>query len=246
MTNAHTLALEEVHIEDSTGYGLLGLNVLGDSVVLNSTFRCNNNINNTDECHFQRWNKLSRERKEISDIGGNALFVHSNSSHGANLRITDSQFSQGRNGHNYFNLGGGGLGICLHAYCSSAHNVSVTIFNCTFDSNAAHLGANVFIDITSLKICHTCSYAVHISNSTFSNGDASVGGGGLYFKYSVNLKTCRNSWFASVVPHLYKVLPTPFGYNWSIVIDVQIHFSHFLNNSGGGEGGGIFTWFSTD
>ena len=192
--------------------------------------------------------EINYQGRVITDIGGNALFVHSNLSHGANLRITDSQFSQGiwRNRHSHLSLGGGGLGICLHAYCSSAHNVSVTIFNCTFDSNAAHLGANVFLDITSLEICHTCSYAVHISKSTFSNGDASVGGGGLHSKYSVNVKTCHNSWLASIVPHWYKVLPSPFDHNWSIVIDIQIRFSHFLNNSGGGEGGGIFTWFSTD
>ena len=192
--------------------------------------------------------EINYQGRVITDIGGNALFVHSNLSHGANLRITDSQFSQGiwRNRHSHLSLGGGGLGICLHAYCSSAHNVSVTISSCTFDSNAAHLGANVFLDITSLEICHTCSYAVHISKSTFSNGDASVGGGGLHSKYSVNVKTCHNSWLASIVPHWYKVLPSPFDHNWSIVIDIQIRFSHFLNNSGGGEGGGIFTWFSTD
>jgi len=46
--------VEGVHIEASTGYGLLGFNVLGDSQVLNSTFHCNNN--NITECHFPRWN----------------------------------------------------------------------------------------------------------------------------------------------------------------------------------------------
>jgi len=135
LSNVHTLALEEVHIEASTGYGLLGLNVLGDSQVLNSTFHCNNNINNTNECHFRRWNELSRKKKENNDIGGNALMVLSNSSHGVNLRITDSQFSHGRSRYNH--LGGGGLTIHLHTSCSNAHNVSVIISSCTFDTNKA-------------------------------------------------------------------------------------------------------------
>jgi len=59
MTNVHTLAMEEVHIEDSTG-GLLGLNVFGDSVVLNSRFHCNN-INNTifkDGINYQRRERI--------------------------------------------------------------------------------------------------------------------------------------------------------------------------------------------
>lgn len=40
--------------------------------------------------------------------------------------------------------------------CTYAHNVAVIVSNCTFDSNAAHLGANAFIDITSLEVCDTC------------------------------------------------------------------------------------------
>jgi len=174
--DVHTLMVEGVHIEASTGYGLFGWNVLGDSQVLNSTFHCNNNIN---ECHFQRWTELSGKRKKVTDAGGNALIVLGNSS--VNLRITDSHFSHGRSTHVL--LGGGGLAIHLRASCSNAHNVSVIISSCTFHSNVAHMGANAFIDITSLKICDTCLYAVHISNCTFSSGHASVGGGGLYLKY---------------------------------------------------------------
>ena len=117
VTNVHTLTLEGIHIAASTGYGLLGLNVLGDSQVLNSTFHCNNN-NDTNECHFQGWNNLLGMRKKISDIGGNALFVFSDSSYAVNLRITDSQFSHGRSRHDHLNLGGGGLGICLLYICS--------------------------------------------------------------------------------------------------------------------------------
>ena len=134
--DVHTLMVEGVHIEASTGYGLLGWNVLGDSQVLNSMFNCNNNIN---EGHFPRWNG---KRKKIADTGGNALIVLSKSSHSVNLRITDSHFSRGRNGHNH--LGGGGLAIHLRASRSNARNVSVIISSCTFHSNVAHIGANAF------------------------------------------------------------------------------------------------------
>jgi len=79
----------------------------------------------------------------ITDTGGNALIVLSESSHSVNLRTTGSRFSRGRNGHNH--LGGGGLAIHLRASCSNAHNVSVIISSCTFYSNVAHIGANAFL-----------------------------------------------------------------------------------------------------
>ena len=257
--NVHTLMVEGIHIEASTGYGLLGLNVLGDSQVLNSTFHCNNNVNDTNECHFQRWNELSGKTNEISGIGGNALFVFSNFS-GANLRITDSQFSHGRSRHTHLKLGGGGLGIRFRV---RSHNISVIISSCIFDSNAAHLGANVFIDITNLEACKSCLYAVRISNCTFSSGHASEGGGGLYLDYSENLMSYKRFPFpvSALTTRNFLKLMSEFGlsmfdyvYNsehrnklgFSIVIDIQISHSRFLNNSGGGEGGGIYALFGDD
>ena len=254
--DVHTLMVEGVHIEASTGYGLFGWYVLGDSHVLNSMFHCNNNIN---ECHFQRWNELSTKRKKVTDAGGNALIVLGNSS--VKLRITDSHFSHGRSIHNH--LGGGGLAICLRASCSNAHNVSIIISSCTFYSNVAHMGANAFIDITSLEICDTstCLYAVHISNCTFSSGHASVGGGGLYLKCQGSETGGRLS--CSTRSHyinrserrrlhlefwsLYKLrslMHQTIKLVRSLEVDIQIWFSHFSNNSGAGEGGGIHVFFS--
>jgi len=202
-------------------------------VVLNSTFHCNNNINDTNECYFRRQNELLGKRKETSDIGGNAVFVFSNSSHGVDLRITDSQFSYGRSGERSI-LNGGGLSIHVHTYCSNTHNVSVIISNCTFDNNAAHLGANAFIAITSFGVCDMCLYTVHISNCTFSNGHAIVGGGGLYLmkrKGYDNKVSCP-----AAIPHSWWWWKTTL----SLVIDIQICFSHFLDNSGEEKGGGIY------
>ena len=75
VADVNTLVIEEARVEASTGYGLLVWNVFGDCVVLNSQFLCNNNFDSTAECYVRSESPTSGERREISNGGGNALFL---------------------------------------------------------------------------------------------------------------------------------------------------------------------------
>lgn len=88
-------------------------------------------------------------------------------------------------------------------------------------------------------------YAVCINNCTFSDGHASIGGGELHLKYSVNLlKSCAMlnplSWLHSLKPlppHAALQLTSHLDRQYSLlrlsVIDIQICLSHFEITLGG-------------
>ena len=209
VANVHTLTIAGVHIEASTGYGLLGLNVFGNSVVLNSKFYCNNNVDVSIDCYNQIQSKTMGGN--ISRIGGNAYFAYTGEKKtGAyvesNLQITGSNFSYGRSESE-----GGGLGILIIVSPRFGY-ISVNILNCTFENNVAHSGANGFVCIKPTA-CYLCKfYHIHviITNCNFISGLGRHAGGGL----------CIES-------------------NNSPPLHVDILHSKFSNNYAGTKGGGI-------
>ena len=178
VANVHMLTIEGVHIEASTGYGLLGLNVFGNSVVINSKFYCNNNVNVSIDCYNQIQSKTTGGN--ISRIGGNAYFVFIGEKKiGAfvecNLEITGSNFSHGRSESE-----GGGLGILI----IKLGGITVNVSNCTFENNVAHSGANGFICIER-NACYFCRgnhIRVIITKCNFIGGRGRHAGGGLCIK----------------------------------------------------------------
>ena len=141
VANVHALNIEGVHIEASTGYGLFGLNVFGNSVVIDSKFYCNNNVNVSIDCYNQIQSKTTGRR-----TGGNAYFAFIGEKKiGAyvesNLQITGSNFSHGRSEGK-----GGGLGVLI-IVSPELGGITVNVSNCTFENNVAHSGANGFISI---------------------------------------------------------------------------------------------------
>ena len=177
VANVHTLTIEEVHIEASTGYGLLGLNVFGNSVVINSKFYCNNNVNVSIDCYNQI--KTTGRRR----TGGNAYFVFIGEKKiGAyvesNFQITGSTFSHGRNEGK-----GGGLGVLI-IVSSKLGGITVNVSNCTFENNVAHSGANGFISIKRnvSYFCRVNHIHVIITKCNFIGGRGRHAGGGLCIK----------------------------------------------------------------
>ena len=209
VANVYTLTIAGVHIEASIGYGLLGLNMFGNSVVLNSKFYCNNNVN----VSIDRYNQIQSKTTggNTSRIGGNAYFAYTGEKKiGAyvesNLQITGSNFSHGRSESE-----GGGLGILI-IVSSRLGDITVNVANCTFENNVTHSGANKYIYIQ----CITCYFgSVHhvcviITNCNFIGGRGRYEGGGLCIKSD-------NS------PSLH----------------IDILHSNFSNNYSGSKGGGI-------
>ena len=145
------LNLTNVIVENSTGYGLLGFNLLGKSSITNSVFRYNRA---TQDC-----------------IGGNAWIYYGNCPNrgtASSLIINSSQFLFGKvpitQSHS---LGTGGLSFYIK--CT---NVSVNAANLTMYGNEGHYGGNLCIHFWLFT-----NISVTMENSYLGAGRGSRGGG---------------------------------------------------------------------
>ena len=227
VANVHKLTTAGIHVVASNGYGLLGWNVMGDSVVLNSKFYCNGKVNASRYCYRQFYSESLGERREISTFGGNALFAFTDTNGSdvhleGDLHITSSKFSHGGRYQSYFNafwlpgnlpgdtpVSGGGLAILI----TPPSNITIKISKCIFDNNIADIGANGFIHIRD-STCYSCHIHVIINNCNFVSGTA-LEGAGLYINYTD-----------------------------SSFVHIDIHHSNFSDHSSGTSGGGI-AFYST-
>ena len=183
-----SLAMENVHVTDSSGYGLFVLNAAGNSSINSSKFLHNH------------WTSDSR-------TGGNTLFVYQQSNQilqHSHLSIFHSEFSYGKFTEslniayeclkessmcNTEICGSGGLGVIVsHREEGDVthYNLSISVSNCTFYGNEAYSGGNMMIKFLenaerSLKACK-----VFITDCNFSRGYVRKEGGGLYFSSSTN------------------------------------------------------------
>ena len=204
--DAYSLMLERISIEQSIGYGLLGVNIDGNSSVTGCTF------------FYNMWREGLREdiqngTHNSSRPGGNALlaFVPHDSHQSllsidrltdslieeSLLQITDSEFAHGvdtsirkKRLSEYTLSGGSGLGIYFHKG-KGVNNVIAVIRNCKFHNNVAPIGANTLViyrlinkmfasEVFAFKV-NPAFLQVKIQNCSFYNGTASQDayGGGL-------------------------------------------------------------------
>ena len=205
--DAYSLMLERISIEQSIGYGLLGVNIYGNSSVTGCTF------------FYNMWREESGEAiqngtRNTSRPGGNALlaFVPRNNHYSMDffsllkdrptdslieeslLQITDSEFAHGvdasiwkKRVSEYTLSGGSGLGIYFDRG-KGVNNVIAVICNCKFYNNVAHIGANALVIyrlINHMFMSELFAFEVflqvRIQNCSFYNGTASQDayGGGL-------------------------------------------------------------------
>ena len=170
------LQLKSITVHNSSGYGVLTLNIHGNSKVVGCDLRHNRGSENYR--------------------GGNALFNYSECSFGrAKLTINDSIFSHGGYNHKYNDSQYTGVlatGIAVTISCS---NIKVLLHNVTARKNTNnHLyghGGNMFVDIYNYTGYATNNYLC-VRNSRFLNGSAPVSAG-LGVALFVRLESNRNA-----------------------------------------------------
>ena len=145
------LNLTNVIVENSTGYGLLGFNLLGKSFITNSVFKYNRA---TQDC-----------------FGGNTLIFYGNCPNrdtASSLIINSSQFLFGKVPITQGDpLGTGGLSFYIK--CT---NVSVNGTNLTMYGNEGHFGGNLCIHFWVFT-----NISITMENSYLGAGRGSRGGG---------------------------------------------------------------------
>jgi len=194
------LNMTNVIIENSTGYGLLAYNALGNSFLTKSVFRHN--------------------RATLDCVGGNTWFSYSNCPNldiSTSLVIDSSKFLFGHEPHMQFHcIGSGGLSFfmnCTNVYVNASNlklsgndgyfggnaqfcfmlftNISVTLEDSILDAGQASRGAGALVIInhdTAVNDKDSCGHRLlhfqnhhqlmHISNVTFQGNVAAISGAG--------------------------------------------------------------------
>ena len=152
------LKLINVRVHKSKGYGLLGFNLLGDTIIENVHFEKNNYETIGDpDCYVS---------PSMRCKGGNMLIVYTDLVDCPSeplqytLSITNSSFIVGVDSGLVYQpfiipvdrddvhlLGGGGIGLHM---MQSSYGVHATMTNCTMTFNAAYTGANLYISMWDL------------------------------------------------------------------------------------------------
>ena len=210
MLNVNTFQMVFCVVENSYGYGLLGVNVLGESTILRSTFYGNNDYTTTlDRC--------TRSPLHPEDItacsGGNALFLFEDLDQCPpeptqyTLQIQNSVFLVGVNGFggrlpDQYLTRGAGLSIILS---QSSYGVTVTMDEIVSYGNSALIGANLYIAM--YETVDNSTVSLSNSNVMFANyglisavnffEESGSSSGGLHVEYNLPIEVttvpvCRN------------------------------------------------------
>ena len=165
--NVFSLVLENVGVYKSYGYGVLGVNVVGNSFVRNSMFGFNNW--HADHCTGGKNTQACR--------GGNVLFFYAEyqytHSYSQNLTVENTSLEYGFAGtvevpkaESGIDYGGvGGLGFLLEM---SSFTVAINISNVQMVHNFHPSGSNLFIVVQAGS--KTPGNVFHIEKCTFSHG----------------------------------------------------------------------------
>ena len=186
--DVHSLVLHNVQIEKSYGYGLLGVNLLGATIVTNCIFTHNT------------WRSETRGAPYDEETPGrNAVIIYAcdesvlDPIRSTTLSISYCEFSHGVDttafdfpswAESDYRLisGGSGLGVFLYERVNSDNgihrvNIKINITNSVFHhNNALHgLGGNMFIILRAQA--NEFKSEMRIDNCTFYGGEALQGGG---------------------------------------------------------------------
>ena len=147
--NIRNLLMSRTTINGSHGYGFLGVNVVGNSLVAKTLINGSNTNSMTDSCTIPGIPKIPQVAK---CLGGNALFVYSDYPECPERRqlhtliIINSTFSHGLDpigGSPDYVSRGSGLGVSLS---QRYYDVEVHLINSTFESNVARsFGSNLYL-----------------------------------------------------------------------------------------------------
>ena len=187
-------------VQSSLGYGILGVNVLGNSEIFGSFFLLNNN--------YTVGRKQCTEPPVVTpdDVfacnGGNALFVYEDLLECPsvplqyNLAIRSCLFGLGVNGYGgtlndeFLTRGGTGIGVTMS---QSSYGVTVELDNVTVFGNAGLIGANLYIAL--YDVVDNSTVIIRNSRSLEANGgllnpsqffaDSASASAGLHVQYGL-------------------------------------------------------------
>ena len=173
--NVYSLLIERVNITESPGYGLLAINLLGNSQIVDSFFHLNG-IQAQIQYSRSKFYKLRENCTKMmgSCKGGNALIVFQDTkalecSKNDTFSVNGSVFSSGVTTESLIECsnshciipGSSGLGIISG---QTSYTIRILIINDTFIGNHAYSGANMLI-----VVYNRVNYRMYIAKSNFSN-----------------------------------------------------------------------------
>ena len=150
------LSISRTVIQNTTGFGLLGTNILCTSIITQSVF------------------KFNRGNQHL--FGGNMWLNYQECPQPkckSAVAIQSSVFAHGYDPHRSYQSAGTGLAVFIGWNCS---NITITIDNITASDNEAYQGGNMALLYRSRDITNS----VHLSNSRIVNGYARAAGGGIH------------------------------------------------------------------
>ena len=196
MKNINSLLMDGVSVQNSTGYGILGINLIGNSQVSRSSFIGNNQYvkgmlqtkfisDNSCNPIIAYWNNGNTEPSQY--IGGNVLIQYTNDAgilnSTKNLLISSCLFSLGLDcnyGNFNFNPLSNVTGTGLAVYAESNYFVNIILTNITSYRNQAYYGAGINI------VCTLVPFSFIMENIRVVSGVAFYGGGISYLTAGTN------------------------------------------------------------
>ena len=211
LSNVYNLLIDGLSVQNSSGYGLYGLNVLGQSQIMRSSFVGNNQFVKNVVKHVPIRNCMNETgHLYLSEYkGGNVEFLYSDinyTSSNCRLDISLVLFALGING----DLCGAGLSLSSD---ESMYNLSINIDGLVAYRNYGY-GANFYFDISSPISSITLT-------NIFSAYATSVGTGASYI---TNISTIA-SWFM-VTNATFECNLSQEGYGSSIYIAHQSGYGY--------------------
>lgn len=155
MLGVTDLILDGVTIQNGTGFGLMAVNVWGDSKITRSSFVANNqyvknSIQRTSKDGFQCQDEgiVYVNNVSLPLTGGNAYFEYRTQRPAGSatnqLSFSSCLFSLGVDGSLFYKDGPGGTGLTIRVGQFN-YNVSISISDSTFYRNQANYGANLYL-----------------------------------------------------------------------------------------------------
>ena len=134
LRSTNNVTIKNVHIFSSNGYGLLGVNVLGDSSIIGCRF----------EDNYWKISRSPTYSDQQIQPGGNTLFLLSYlpKDKYVDMTILETRFAHGiERDIQGVKASGGGLGFYLSSQTLTQARFS--LFNCTFNNNTTPNGGNL-------------------------------------------------------------------------------------------------------
>ena len=245
LVNIHDLNVSGVVVEKSTGYGLLGINVLGDSAITNSVFTHNNyHTLNSPDCRALFMDPEMSQAVRMIGVqdcqGGNALFIYAElvtCAHNAQkytLSVHSTYFLYGVDLTGYLrklphspndNVIFGGSGISVKV-APTSYAIEIKLVNVRSIANNAYSGPNMYFGIFDF----VDQFSLIVENSTCERGNL------LLDPYITFAMQPYNAGF-----YYYEGLNLPFSFHsvcWSHYPEktytghIHIRNSSFLDNKG--------------